>query len=129
MKFDVRHLFAGLMILTLTAAVALAKDHSKTKTESITFFSDVTVDGTTVKAGTYDLKFDEQTGALEIRRGSKVVAKTTAHVEKRSEKARGTEVHTTTNGSEAELTSIAFGGKDENIVVGGQASPSTSGQD
>lgn len=126
MKFYVRHLFAGLLILAMTAAVALAKEHGKTKTESITFVSDVTVDGTKVKAGDYNMKFDEQAGTLEIRKGSKVVAKTGARLEKRSEKTRATEIHTTVNGGVEELTSIALGGKADNIVLVGQASPSTS---
>jgi hypothetical protein len=124
MKLFGRYLFAGLTILALTGVIALAK----VKQETVTFTSDVTVGSTTVKAGTYDLRFDEQTGDLEIVKGSKVVAKASTHVEKRSEKARTTEIHTTTNGSVDQLTSIAFRGKDENIIVG-QSSQSATGQD
>jgi|SRR5450432_3450193 len=122
MKFNLKQVFAGVMILALTGLIALAK----VKDETVTFASDVTVDGTTVKAGTYDLRFDEQTGNLEIVKGSKVVAKTSTHVEKRADKARATEIHTINNGSMDQLLGIAFRGKDENIVVG-QSSSSTTG--
>lgn len=122
MKFNLKQVFAVVMILALTGVIALAK----VKEETVTFSSDVTVDGTTVKAGTYDLRFDEQTGNLEIVKGSKVVAKASTHVEKRGDKARTTEIHTINNGSMDQLVGIAFRGKDENIVVG-QASSSSTG--
>jgi hypothetical protein len=122
MRFNVKQVFAGLMILALTGVMALAK----AKTEEVTFASDTMVAGTTIKAGTYDLKFDEQTGELEIRKGSKVLAKTNTQIEKRSEKARTTEVHTTTMGNMDQLVSVAFRGHDENIVVV-QSSPSATG--
>jgi hypothetical protein len=124
MKSFARYLFTGLLLLTLTGVVALGK----TKRELVTFDSDITVNGTVVKAGTYDLRFDEQTGSLEILKGSKVVATTATHVEKRDKKARGTEIHTISNGNVDQLVSVAFSGKEENIVVG-PSSQSTTGQE
>src|SRR5882762_2856060 len=124
MKSLTRYLFSGLLVLALTGVAALAK----TKKESVTFVSDVTVNGTVVKAGTYDLRLDGQTGSLEILKGSRVVATAPTHVEKRDSKARSTEIHTISNGNTDQLVSVAFSGKDENIVVG-QSSQSTTGQD
>ena len=124
MKSLTRYLFSGLLVLALTGVAALGK----TKKESVTFVSDVTLNGTVVKAGTYDLRLDQQTGSLEILKGSKVVATTATHVEKRDKKARGTEIHTISNGNVDQLVSVAFSGKEENIVVG-QTSQSTTGQD
>ena len=124
MKSLTRYLFTGLLVLALTAVAALGK----TKKESVTFVSDVTVNGTVVKAGTYDLRLDGQTGSLEILKGSKVVATAPTHVEKRDNKARSTEIHTISNGNTDQLVSVAFSGKEENIVVG-QSSQSTTGQD
>jgi len=71
-----------------------------------------------VKAGTYNVEFNDQSGELSIMQGKKLVAKTTAHVEKRADKARTTAVRTTAKDGEAELLSIAFAGHDENFVVG-----------
>ena len=92
MKFFGRHLFSALLMLALTGAVALGK----AKKESVTFVSDVTVNGTLIKAGTYDLRFDDQSGKLEIMKDSRVLATSPVHVEKRATKARETEVHTLT---------------------------------
>ena len=114
MKYLARHFFLGLMIFALAGFVALGKEHDKVKKEHLTFATDVVVNGTAVKAGDYDLKFNEQTGDLEILKGKKVVAKTTARLEQRNEKARETRI--TMNNDQ--LVSIVFSGEDHNIVVG-----------
>ena len=112
MKYFVRHLIVGLMIFALAGVLALGKD--KIKRESVTFPSDTTVNGTLVKAGTYDLKFDEQTGDLEILKGKKVIAKTTAHLQERAEKAHETKM----NFLNDQLVGITFRGDRQDIVIG-----------
>ena len=115
MKYLAKQVFFGVMILALAGLVALGKEHDKVKKESVTFATSVTINGTLVKAGDYDLKFNEQTGDLEILRGKKVVAKTTAHLEQRTDgKARETRI--TMNNDQ--LVSIVFSGEDHNIVIG-----------
>lgn len=122
MRIKVKQVFAGLMVVALTGILALAN----TKTEQVTFAADTMVGSTTIKAGTYDLRFNEKTGELEIWKGSKVMAKTSTHSEKRSDKARSTELHTTAVGNMDQLVGITFRGKEENIVLD-QSTPSTTG--
>ena len=114
MKYFAKHFFVGVMILALAGLVALGKEHDKVKKEAVTFATNVTINGTLVKAGDYDLRFNEQTGDLEILKGKKVVAKTTARLEKCTDKAR----ETTMTLKNDQLVSIAFGGEDQNIVIG-----------
>jgi hypothetical protein len=114
MKYVVRNLFLGLMVLALAGVMAMGKDHDKVKRQTVTFPSNVTVNGTVVKAGDYDLKFDEQTGALEILKGGKVIAKTTARLEPRTDKSRETRMTIKAD----ELVSIAFGSDDLVISQG-----------
>ena len=113
MKYLAKHFFVGVMIFAM-AGLVLGKEHDKVKKEHLTFGTNVVVNGTAVKAGDYDLKFNEQTGDLEILKGKRVVAKTTARLEQRTDKARETRVVLKND----ELVSIAFSGEDHNIVIG-----------
>jgi len=81
--------------------------------------TDIKVNGTEVKHGDYDLVFDEQSGELSIMKGKKVIAKTTARMEKRATKAKTTEINTRGEGAMAELIGITLSGKDEAFVVTG----------
>jgi hypothetical protein len=97
----------------MTGVMAMAKS----KKETVTLISDLKVNGTVVKKGTYAVSFDDQTSELSILKNGKVIAKAPARVEKRDNKARTFEVRTTGSGDEVELTGISFGGSDENIMV------------
>ena len=66
------------LIGTLTGVLALGK----TTKRKVLFNNDLTVDGTLVKKGTYDVSFNEETGELTIKRGKKVLAKVQARLEK-----------------------------------------------
>jgi hypothetical protein len=116
MRSFLRNLVVVASITALTSLAIMATEGAKVK-KRVTFPSDITVKGTPVKAGTYKLEFDDQSGELSIMRGSKVVAKTTARWEKRDGKAKQSSITTATGGSE--LLSIAFSGEDENLVVAG----------
>jgi len=78
----------------------------------------VMVNGTLVKAGDYQVKFNEQTGELTILKDGKVKAKTTAQLQTRSEKAKDTAVRTSAKGGVDELIGISFGGSNQDLVVG-----------
>jgi hypothetical protein len=55
---------------------------AKTTKKEVIFTEAVTVDGTLVKKGTYKVTFNDETGELVIKKGSKVVAKAQARLEK-----------------------------------------------
>jgi len=126
MKRFMKTFFAVLIVGALASISALAAgDKGKVDKKMITLTDEVMVNGTLVKPGDYEVKFDEGTNELSILKNGKVVAKTPAHVEARSEKAKNTALRTMDKGGNPELISVTFGGSDRDVVVG--ASGSTNG--
>jgi len=108
-----------LLVVAMTGVMALAKS----KKQTVTFPSNVKVNGTLIKQGTYDLKFDEQTNELSVLKNGKTIAKTPARVEKRDGKSKGLEIRTMGSGDDTQLIAVAFDGSSEKFVVnesGGQ---------
>ena len=124
MKSIVSRMVAVVMVGALTGVVALAKVH-KQKT---TFESDIKVNGTVVKKGTYDVKFDDETGQLTIAKNGKTVAQATAKLEQREKKANDFQLRSTVNGDETQLTGVTFGGSDKDVVItsGGSSTTGTN---
>lgn len=106
-----------LSIGALLAVGAFAGGKGKIKTESVTFGSDVMVNGTLLKAGEYQIKFNEETSELSILKNGKVKVKTTAHFTPRSDKARSTAVRTVEKNNVAELIGFTFGGSNQELLV------------
>jgi len=117
MKSFLKTTFAALVICAL-ASILAAAGKDKVRTETVKFASDIMVNGTLVKAGSYQIKFNEQTGELSILKDGKVKAKTTAQLQARNEKARDTAVKTLDKGGVAELIGFSFGGSKQDLVVG-----------
>jgi len=111
MKFVVRNLLLGVLVFALAGVAAFAKD--KVKRSSLIFTSDVVVNGTTVKAGKYNVKFNEETGDLELSKDGKVVVKTNASLESRTGKARSDSF--TVRGDQ--LVSLTFSGDAHDVVL------------
>jgi hypothetical protein len=123
MKSMVSRMVAILMVGALTGVVAFAKVHK----QKVTFESDMKVNGTLVKKGTYDVKFDDQSGQLSIEKNGKTVAQATAKLEAREKKANDFQLRSTVNGDETNLTGITFGGSDKNIVITSGGASTTTG--
>ena len=113
MKSIVKRMVVVMMVAALTSVVALAKVHK----QKVTFESDIKVNGTLVKKGTYDLKFNDETGQVSISKNGKTVAEAMARVEPRSKKANDFQLRSTVNGDEQQLTGITFGGSDKDVVI------------
>ncbi|HET6974797.1 MAG TPA: hypothetical protein VFI24_00625 [Pyrinomonadaceae bacterium] len=113
MKSMVSKLVAVLMVGALTGVVAFAKVHK----HKVTFENDMNVNGTVVKKGSYDVKFDDETGQLTIAKNGKTVAQAMAKVESREKKANDFQLRSTTNGGEMQLTGVTFGGSDKDVVI------------
>src|SRR5438067_8307617 len=118
MKFFLKSTFAALMICALASIAVFAAAKDKVKTESVTFTQDTMVNGTLVKAGDYQVKFNEQTGELSILKDGKIKAKTAAQLQTRADKAKHTVVRTLDKGGVAELIGFSFGGSTQEVVVG-----------
>ena len=113
MKSIVNRMVVVLMVAALTSVVALAKVHK----QKVTFENDIKVNGTLVKKGTYEMKFNDETGQLSIIKNGKTVAEAMAKVEARSKKADDFQMRSTVNGDEQQLTGVTFGGSDKDIVI------------
>jgi hypothetical protein len=113
MKLIINGLLLACLLVTLAGATAFGN----TRKSDITFSKDTKVNNTLVKKGAYEVVFDDRVGELSILKGGKLIAKTTAKLEKRDQKARSTAVQTILEGMAQKLVSITFGGSYENVVV------------
>jgi hypothetical protein len=125
MKRFMKSFFVALVIGALASLSVMAGDKGKVEKKAVTFPDDVMVNGTLVKAGEYEVKFDEGSGELSIIKNGEVRAKTPAHVEQRSDKAKSTALRTVDKGGNVELLGVTFGGSNRDVIVG--ASGSTNG--
>jgi hypothetical protein len=121
MKSIVSKMVAVVMVGALTSVIAFAKVHK----EKVTFDSDIKVNGTVVKKGTYDVKFDDESGQLSITKNGKVVAQAMAKLEQREKKANDFQLRSTTTGDETNLIGVTFGGSDKNVVITSSGSTTT----
>lgn len=119
MKSFVNRITVALVIVALASVAAFAK----TKKDTVTFPTDIKVNGTLVKQGTYDLKFNEETNELSVLKNGKVIAKANTRTEKGT-KARGTQFISIGSGDERQLLSVTFGGSDQRVVVSGSEAAS-----
>ena len=107
-----------IMIAVLLVTLAGTAAFGKTRKKNVTFTDNVTVNGTLVKAGNYDVAFDEMANVLTILKNGKVVVKATAHLEPRERKASDTQVRRRMVGNDSEFIGITFGGSKDDVVVG-----------
>lgn len=124
MKRFMKAIFVALVITALASISALAGDKGKVEKKMVTFTEDTMVNGTLIKAGDYEVKFDDSTGELSVIKNGKVKAKTAAHYEARSDKAKSTALRTIEAGGNVELKGITFGGSDQDVIVGARGSVS-----
>ena len=113
MKSIVNRMVAVLMVGALTGVVAFAKVHK----QKVTFENDIKVNGTVVKKGNYEVRFDDETGQLTIAKNGKTVVQAMAKVEAREKKANDFQLRSTVNGDETNLTGVTFSGSDKDIVI------------
>jgi type 1 fimbria pilin len=121
MKSFMKNTVMALAMIALVSLGVFAAGKDKVKKDTVTLLSDVTVNGTLLKAGTYEIRFDEKTGELAIVRDGKIKAKTTVRSEERSDKAQTTAVRTDRKNNIAELIGVTFAGSNQNLVVSGNS--------
>jgi hypothetical protein len=115
MKTILNRIALALLITSLAGVAAFAKG----KKETVNFPTNIKVNGTVLSSGTYELKFDESTNELSVLKDGKVVAKAATSTAKRNRKAKSMEVRTSGSGDDTQLTSVAFPGSDQNLVLNG----------
>jgi hypothetical protein len=118
-EYIMRKFFNRVALAFAISALTSVMVFAEVKKETVTFYNDITVNGTLVKKGTYRVKFDTESGELSILKGGKVVAKTTARAEQRDTKPSSTEILSANKDNKTVLVSITFGGEKEAIVISG----------
>ena len=113
MKSIVNRMVVVLMVAALTSVVAFAKVRKQT----VTFDTDIKVNDTLIKKGTYQVKYDDETGQLSILQNGKVVAQAMARLEDRVKKANDFVLRSEVNGDQTQLTGVTFDGSDKNVVI------------
>ena len=102
--------------LLVMCAVTSLPASAGTIVKKVKFLRDVTVGGTLIKAGTYKVLYDDQTGELTITKGGKTVAKAPARIEKL--KRLDENSYSFRNDNNA-LMSVAFKGGNLAVIQGG----------
>ena len=113
MKSILGRVVVVLMVGALTCVAALAK----VQKHKVKFENDVKVNSTVLKKGTYEIKFDDQTGQFSVLQGNKVMVETTAKLEPRTKKAGDFQLRSLGTGDETQLVGVTFGGSDKDIVI------------
>jgi hypothetical protein len=121
MKSIVNRIVVVIMVGALMSVAAFAK----TQKHRVTFENDIKVNGTLVKKGSYEVKFDEETGQLSINKNGKTVAQTMAKLEPRDKKANGFQLRSIGEGDASELVGLTFSGSDKDVVVTGGGATTT----
>ena len=120
MKSLVNRVLVVLMVGALTSVVAFAKTHK----HRVTFENDLKVNGTLVKKGNYEVKFDDETNQLSVIKNGKVIAQATARIEQREKKANDFQLRSSGEGDDSQLVGVTFGGSDKDVIItsGGSSS-------
>jgi hypothetical protein len=107
----------SVLVLALLVTLPATAAFGKATKSNIALASDTKVNGTLLKKGKYEAVYDDQSGELAIFKGTKLIAKTATRIEKRDQKARGTEVQTVLEGMDQKLVGVTFSGSYENLIV------------
>ena len=105
----------ALLVFALTLSIgAFARE----KSESISLFRNVTVNGTTVPAGDYVVKYDIEGSNAQVKftQNGKEIASTNGQVKTLSKKPVRNQVFLNTAGDSRTISEIEFGGKDTAIT-------------
>ena len=124
MKRFMKLFMVALIVGALASLSVLAGDKGKVEKKTITFPEDVMVNGTLVKAGDYEVKFDDATNELSIIKNGEVKVKTPAHLAARADKAKNTALRTVDQNGVASLIGVTFGGSTQDVMVGANGSMS-----
>lgn len=71
-----------MVVLVVVAAITSAAALANTTKKEVTFANAVTINGSLVKRGTYEVRFDDETNRLTIVKRGKVIASAEAKLEK-----------------------------------------------
>ena len=109
----------AVALMTAGLTMVEARDRSKT----ITFLNDVTVNGTLIQKGTYDVRFDSESNEVTISRNGRPVASTKVDIKLTDRKNPHNSAAYVERDNMRVLTSITFEG-DKRVLLVNSASGS-----
>ena len=120
-----KHLFKRAVIFLCVCAMTGVAALATTLTKEVAFSRALTVNGAPVKAGTYKVMFDDQTGQLTILDGKKVVAQAPARLDSLKGVSGGGYTTRTVGGSTI-LLSVYMGGDNQATIINDADLPTKS---
>ncbi|MFZ1134453.1 MAG: hypothetical protein WAN69_05880 [Candidatus Korobacteraceae bacterium] len=104
----------ALLVLALTLSVSA---FAKPRSESVVLYQDASINGTTLPAGEYVVKYDVDGNNAQVKfmKGSKEVASASGQVKTLTKKPDSNQVVVDTAGNSRTISEIDFGGKDTAI--------------
>ena len=109
----VKRISVSIATALLLCAVSLVTASAKVKSSTYSVGQDFVVAGTTVKAGTYEFRFDDQKNELTVvaRKTKEVVARADARAEARGMDAASRGIHLTGDAAPKSFAGISFDDK------------------
>lgn len=101
---------AGLLLLATTLSLSA---FAKPRSENVTLYHDATLNGTTIPAGEYVVKYevDGSTANVKFVKGNKEVASASGQVKTLNRKVDANQVVLNNGGAVPSISEIDFGGK------------------
>jgi hypothetical protein len=116
-----------MVVVLMVGALMSVAAFAKVRKHTVTFDTDIKVNDTLVKKGTYQVRYDDETGQLSILQNGKTVAQATTKIEARAKKANDFVLRSVTNGDEKQMIGVTFGGSDKDVLLNTGASGTGSG--
>ena len=113
MKDILNRVVVALLFVIVASAPTFAKVHKS----RITLKADTKVGDIIVKKGTYDVRFDDQTNEVSLRKAGKVVATSAAQTEPLARNVPDTAHIVNSENDGARLTGIIFRGTSQTVVL------------
>lgn len=113
MKDILNRVVVALLFIIVASAPSFAKVHKS----KITLKADTKVGDVVVKKGTYDVRFDDQTNEVSLRKGGKVVATSSAQTEALPRKFPNDAHMVSSENDGARLTGIIFGDTSQTVIL------------
>ena len=113
MKDILNRVVVALLFVIVASAPTFAKVHKS----KIKLKADTKVGEVLVKKGTYDVRFDDRTNEVSLRKGGKVVATSSAQTEPLARNFPNDAYLVNLENDEARLTGLIFRGTSQTVVL------------
>jgi hypothetical protein len=114
-----------MVVVLMVGALMSVAAFAKVRKHTVTFDTDIKVNDTLVKKGTYQVRYDDETGQLSILQNGKTVAQAMTRLEDRVKKANDFVLRSEVNGDQTQLTGVTFDGSDKNVVISNSGATTT----